>query len=123
MTDEVQGSGRESRRGWTPLHFAADEQDAAAVSALLAAGVGVDVPDEQGNTPLRAAVFTCRGDGAVLLLLVSAGADPDINHLHGVSPRCLADWRIGSDAVVHLGIVPSRSAVYAGQAALAGCGS
>ncbi|MER6925773.1 ankyrin repeat domain-containing protein, partial [Streptomyces spiralis] len=106
MTDEVQGSGRESRRGWTPLHFAADEQDAAAVGSLLAAGAGVDVPDEQGNTPLWQAVFTYRGDGAVLSLLVNAGADPDMDNFHGVSPRRLADWRIGSDAAVHLGDRP-----------------
>ncbi|MFI6494005.1 ankyrin repeat domain-containing protein [Streptomyces sp. NPDC050564] len=75
MRDEVQGLGRESRRGWTPLHLAADEQDAAAVGSLLAAGAWVDAPDEQGNTPLRQAVFTYRGDGAVLSVPVSAGAD------------------------------------------------
>ncbi|MFF3660274.1 ankyrin repeat domain-containing protein [Streptomyces olivochromogenes] len=77
-TDEVQGLGRKSRRGLTPLHFAADEQDAAAVGSLLAAGPEVDAPDEQGNTSLWQAVFTYRGDGAVLSLLVSAGADPDM---------------------------------------------
>ncbi|MEV6838243.1 ankyrin repeat domain-containing protein [Streptomyces sp. NPDC051133] len=52
MRDEVEGLGRESRRGWTPLHFAADEQDAAAAGSLLEAGARVDAPDEQGNTPL-----------------------------------------------------------------------
>ncbi|MFI9296651.1 hypothetical protein [Streptomyces gardneri] len=52
-------------------------------------------------------MFTYRGDGAVLSLLVKAGADPDRGNFHGVSPRCLADWRIGSDAAVHLGGLPS----------------
>jgi hypothetical protein len=42
----------------------------------------------------------------VLPLLVNAGADPDMDNLHGVSPRRLADWRIGSDAVAHLGDRP-----------------
>ncbi|MFD8425514.1 ankyrin repeat domain-containing protein [Streptomyces sp. NPDC059466] len=106
MTDEVQGPGRVDRQGWTPLHFAADEQDAAAVGSLLAAGAEVDAPDEQGNTPLWQAVFTYRGDGEVLSLLVGAGADPDRDNLHGVSPRRLAGWRIGSDAAVHLGDHP-----------------
>ncbi|WP_427920572.1 ankyrin repeat domain-containing protein [Streptomyces sp. cg40] len=102
MTDEVQDLGRQSRRGWTPLHFAADEQDAAVVGSLLAA----DARDEQGNTPLLLAVFTYRGDGAVLSLLVGAGADPDLDNLHGVSPRRLAGWRIGSDVAVRLGDHP-----------------
>ncbi|WP_331740778.1 ankyrin repeat domain-containing protein (plasmid) [Streptomyces sp. NBC_00015] len=106
MTDGVQGLGRESRRGWTPLHFAVDEQDAAAVGSLLAAGAEVDAPAEQGNTPLWQAVFTFRSDGAVLSLLVDAGADPDMDNLHGVSPRRLAGWRIDSDAAVHLGKRP-----------------
>ncbi|MFJ9870152.1 ankyrin repeat domain-containing protein [Streptomyces sp. NPDC101165] len=103
MTDDVQGLGRGSRQGWTPLHFAADEQDAVAAGSPLAAGAWVDAPDAQGNTPLWQAVFTYRGDGAVLSLLVNAGADPDRGNLHGVSPRRLADWRVGSDVVVHLG--------------------
>ncbi|MER6567170.1 ankyrin repeat domain-containing protein [Streptomyces sp. NPDC001093] len=107
MLDEGRGPGRESRQEWTPLHFAADEQDAATVGSLLAAGAWVDAPDGQGNTPLWQAVFTYRGDGAVLSLLVNAGADPDRGNLHGVSPRRLADWRVGSDVVVHLGQRPA----------------
>ncbi|MGW1766731.1 ankyrin repeat domain-containing protein [Streptomyces sp. NPDC002073] len=105
--DEDQGLSRESRQGWTQLHFAADEQDAAAVGSLLAEGAEVDAPDGQGNTPLWQAVFTYRGDGAVLSLLVKAGADPDRVNLHGVSPRRLAGWRVGSDVVMHLGERPS----------------
>ncbi|MGW1963554.1 ankyrin repeat domain-containing protein [Streptomyces sp. NPDC001935] len=107
MTDEDQGLGRESRQGWTQLHFAADAQDATTVGSLLAAGAEVDAPDGQGNTPLWQAVFAYRGDGTVLSLLVKAGADSDRANLHGVSPRRLADWRIGSDVAVHLGEPPS----------------
>ncbi|MFI0990449.1 ankyrin repeat domain-containing protein [Streptomyces exfoliatus] len=107
MTGEDQGLGREGRQGWTQLHVAADEQDAAAVGSLLAVGVEVNTPDGQGNTPLWLAVFTYRGDGAVLSLLVKAGADPDRDNLHGVSPRRLAGWRIGSDVAEQLGELPS----------------
>ncbi|MFE2578684.1 hypothetical protein [Streptomyces sp. NPDC059378] len=67
----------------------------------------MDAPDRQGNTPLWLAVFTYRGDGAVLSLLVKAGADPDRNNFHGVSPRRLASWRIGSDVTVHLAELPA----------------
>jgi ankyrin repeat protein len=42
---------------WTPLHFAAQAQNAQAVEALLAGGVAVDAPDRQGNTALWTAVF------------------------------------------------------------------
>lgn len=106
MTDEDQGLDRESRQDWTQLHFAADGQDAAAVGSLLTACAEVDAPDGQGNTPLWLAVFTDRGDGTVLSLLVKAGADPDRANVHGVSPRRHADWRIGSDVAVHLGAAP-----------------
>ncbi|MEU9348965.1 ankyrin repeat domain-containing protein [Streptomyces sp. NPDC048278] len=106
MSNGVEGLECESRRGWTLLHFAADEQDAVAVGSLLDAGERVDAPDEQGNTPLWQAVFTYRGDGAVLSALVGAGADPDRDNVHGVSPRRLADWRVGSDVAVHLGERP-----------------
>ncbi|WBO68821.1 hypothetical protein [Streptomyces camelliae] len=43
----------------------------------------------------------------MLALLVDAGADPDRDNLHGVSPRRLADWRIGSDVAAHLGKRPA----------------
>ncbi|MFJ7209884.1 hypothetical protein ACIQWR_40995 [Streptomyces sp. NPDC098789] len=62
-----------------------------------------DAPDGQGNTPLWQAVFTYRGDGAVLSLLVEAGADPDRDNFHGVSPRRLAGWHIGSDVATGQG--------------------
>ncbi|MFD5815701.1 ankyrin repeat domain-containing protein [Streptomyces sp. NPDC127038] len=118
MTDEHQGGDRAARQDWMQLHFAADEQDAPAVSSLLAAGVEVDAPDGQGNTPLWLTVFTYRGDVWVLSLLAKAGADPDNANFHGVSPQCLASWRIGSHAAVYLGDVLPPSAI-PDQAALA----
>lgn len=92
----------------------------AAVGSLWAAGVQVDASDGQGNTPLWQAVFTYRGDGSLLSLLVRAGDDPARVNLHGVSPRRLADWRIGQMPRYMPGTDLARSAIYAGQAALAG---
>jgi ankyrin repeat protein len=37
-------------RGWTPLHSAAHNNDAASVKALLAAGADPDVPNDEGIT-------------------------------------------------------------------------
>ncbi|WP_374116668.1 ankyrin repeat domain-containing protein [Streptomyces gilvus] len=88
--------------GWTPLHFAAQAQVPAAVEVLLAAGVVVDAVDRHGNTPLSRAVFCSRGEGGTIRLLLEAGADPDRDNAHGVSPRALAGRIVNYDVAVHL---------------------
>ena len=57
---------------------------------LIAAGAPVDLRDSNGNTPLWRAVFSSRGDGAVIKLLRDAGADPYAENASGVTPRALA---------------------------------
>jgi uncharacterized protein len=76
--------------GWRPLHLAAQAQDAVAIEALVAVGAARDPVDRHGNTPLWRAVFTSRGEGAAIRVLLKAGADPDRLNIHGVSPRMLA---------------------------------
>jgi ankyrin repeat protein len=76
--------------GWTALHFAAQFRSATCARALLAAGAEVDLRDAHGNTPLSTAVFHSRGDGAVIMVLRGAGADPRRPNDHGVSPVSLA---------------------------------
>jgi uncharacterized protein len=76
--------------GWTALHFAAQSNSVTCARALLAAGARVDLRDSHGNTPLSTAVFNARGDGAVIVLLREAGADPRAVNKHGVSPVKLA---------------------------------
>lgn len=88
--------------GWTPLHFAAQAQAPLVVEALLAAGVTVDAADRHGNTPLWRAVFCSRGEGAVIRLLLEAGADSDRVNAHGASPRTLADRIANYDVARHL---------------------
>jgi ankyrin repeat protein len=78
-------------QSWTPLHFAAQEQRAEVTETLLRAGAEVDARDAYGNTPLRRAVFTSRGQGQVIGHLLAAGADPDLANTAGVSPRQLAE--------------------------------
>lgn len=92
------------KAGWTPLHFAAQAQDALAAEVLLSAGASVDVADRHGNTALWRAVFTFRGEGegAMLRVLLAAGADPDQENAHGVSPRGLADKIANYDVAVHM---------------------
>ena len=57
---------------------------------LLEAGAAVDPHDSHGNTPLHKAVFNSRGDGIVINLLRTHGADPQAQNAHGVSPLKLA---------------------------------
>jgi ankyrin repeat protein len=88
--------------GWTPLHFAAQAQSAPVMVELLAAGAAVDRPDGNGNTPLWRAVFAYQTDPATLRILLAAGADPDHDNTHGVSPRALAERIATSDVASHL---------------------
>jgi uncharacterized protein len=94
--------GAADAEGWTPLHFAAQAQAPAAVEVLLAAGAEVDVMDRHGNTPLWRAVFCSRGEGGTIRLLLAAGADPNRDNVHGLSPRTLAGRIANYDVAVHL---------------------
>lgn len=78
------------RRGWTPLHFAAQAVAAEVTKLLLSHGAAVDPQDSFENTPLSIATFNSRGDGSVIRVLRSAGADPLKKNHSGVSPLSLA---------------------------------
>jgi ankyrin repeat protein len=76
--------------GWTPLHFAAQSNASRCVKILLDAGADSSLEDSNGNSPLLRAVFSSKGDGAVIRELRAAGADPTQKNLSGVSPISLA---------------------------------
>jgi ankyrin repeat protein len=88
--------------GWTPLHFAAQAQAPSVVEVLLVAGAAVDTADRDGNTPLWRAVFCSQGEVATIRLLLEAGADPDRDNGHGMSPRMLAGHIANHDLAAHL---------------------
>jgi uncharacterized protein len=76
--------------GWSPLHFAAQAVAAESATVLLEAGADPNIRDRFGNTPLWRAIFDSRGDGSVIAVLRSAGADPQLANDSGVSPVELA---------------------------------
>jgi ankyrin repeat protein len=88
-----------TRRGWTPLHHAADShpnlpwwdpnRQAQTIAALADAGADPNATDGNGTTPLHRAIRT-RGAAAVAALL-QAGADPAAKTRNGSTPRRLAD--------------------------------
>ena len=78
------------RRGYTPLHFAAQEWSIEAADALLEAGASVDAVDQHGNTPLWTATFNSKGRGELIEILRSRGADPGHRNKAGGSPLELA---------------------------------
>jgi len=66
--------------GTTPLHIAARRQKVEFAKALLDKGVGVDLINVWGNTPLWVAVMERRRispDGSMIRLLLEHGADPN----------------------------------------------
>ena len=57
---------------------------------LLDASARVDATDSHGNTPLFRATFESRGNGDMIELLRTRGADPRVSNQSGVTPVELA---------------------------------
>ena len=76
--------------GCSPLHFAAQSSRRLVAMQLIAAGAEVDALDSNGNSPLSNAVFNSRGDGELVAALRAAGANPNLENSHGISPVGLA---------------------------------
>jgi ankyrin repeat protein len=78
------------RRGFTPLHLAAQEGALGVAQLLIGRGASVDQSNAFGNTPLFVAVFNCRGDETMIGLLRRGGADPLRASTSGQTPVGLA---------------------------------
>jgi uncharacterized protein len=81
-----QDPGLADKDGFTPLHMAAQENNAAVVRVLLEHGAPIDAENKYGNSPLGSAVFGSKGDGEVIQLLRAAGADPYQRNASGKTP-------------------------------------
>lgn len=89
----------QDRNGWSALHFAVQEKNFGMVEHLLQHGASVRLRDAYGNTPLWRATFDSRGSYALVRLLLSHKADPNMKNEADRSPLDLA-IQIGDDALV-----------------------
>lgn len=73
--------------GYTPLHWAAATNDAAAARLLLGAGADCNARDDRGRTPLHlASMSQMRGDEKLMAVLIEFGADVNAADRDGVTP-------------------------------------
>ena len=76
---------------WTPLTAAVSLASPELVKTLLDAGVGINVPDVRGMTPLMLAVATDRQNIDVIRLLIARGADVNAKSAAG---ETALDWAV-----------------------------
>jgi uncharacterized protein len=77
-------------RGFTPLHFAAQEFATDVARILPDHGAQVDAVNVFGNTPLFTATFNSNGRGEMIALLRERGADLFRTNTSGQTPVGLA---------------------------------
>ena len=79
-----------NRYGETPLHWAARNDQEAAISLLLSAKADVNKSDSNGWTPLHYAAGRDQEAPAAVSLLLSAKADVNKTDSNGTTPLCFA---------------------------------
>ena len=87
--------------GQTPLHYAAQGCSISVAELLLVKGAHVDAEDADGNTPLWNAAMRTRGDGPIVQVLMSRGADPRHRNREGRTPVELARALSGTELDLH----------------------
>jgi uncharacterized protein len=67
-------------RLWTPLHFAVRTGSAEVVKMLIEAGAQVDLPNDEGVTPLHLCLTRPPCNLEIIEMLLAAGANPYKDH-------------------------------------------
>ena len=82
-------NGRDAE-GWTALHVAAEERTVEIARLLVSRGADVNAQDDGGNSVLWRAVFSARGRGDVIRVLLENGAKEDLPNRSGENATELA---------------------------------
>jgi ankyrin repeat protein len=77
--------------GKTPLHFASIYNRLDIAKILIQYGANVNLRDKNGNTPIFDAIFNCKGNPSIILLLKENNADYTTQNNYGVSPKELSE--------------------------------
>lgn len=75
----------QDKAGFTALHFAIQENQYDYAVQLIEAGADFEIADMYGNTAIIRAVSSFKGDGRIIKLLLSKGADINKENNYGVS--------------------------------------
>lgn len=77
--------------GNSSLHYACQENHLDMIVLLIERGAQLNIVDKHGNTPLWRAVFSSKGRGGAITLLLRAGADRYHKNIHGSTPLQAAE--------------------------------
>ena len=79
------------QNGWTILHHAVQNNLLSFCELIIKKKIDIDAVDNHGNSALWRAVFTSKGNGEIIKLLLKNGANPKLANDYGVSPYALAE--------------------------------
>ncbi len=96
------------KEGWTPLHYAVARYSIEATNLLINSGADIHAKDSNGNNVLWRAVFTSKGRGDIIKILLQAGADPLMKNNSGISPLQLANTIANYDVKIFLNQAKSK---------------
>jgi ankyrin repeat protein len=90
-------------RLWTPLHFAVRTGNGEVVKMLIEAGAQVDLPNDEGVTPLHLCLLKLPFNVQIVEILLESGANPDSNYGAGTVRNYLkALSAVDSERIVQL---------------------
>lgn len=81
----------QDKNGWSPLHHSVNQNSVPITEILINEGANVNSVDNYGNTVIWRAVFSSKGYGDVIKILLANKADPSIKNSSGVSALDLAE--------------------------------
>jgi ankyrin repeat protein len=87
----------QDKKGYSALHFVAQEKKIKATEYLLSKGSETEVKDIHQNTPLWTAVFNAKDDLSIVELLLKNDANLDNINLSKRTPREMAEKMLGEE--------------------------